>query len=119
DLLFAYTTLFRSNDSSVLGTALKNIMHNSSAHIMAMTGSYFRGDSEPILSPEDEQLFDKVTYTYYEQLDGYQYLKSFGIDYKFYQGSYLDALPDAIDTTKKTIIRSEERRVGKEYRAQM
>ena len=93
-----------SNDSSVLGTALKNIMHNSSAHIMAMTGSYFRGDSEPILSPEDEQLFDKVTYTYYEQLDGYQYLKSFGIDYKFYQGSYLDALPDAIDTTKKTII---------------
>lgn len=93
-----------SNDSSVLGTALKNIMHNSSAHIMAMTGSYFRGDSEPILSPKDEQLFDKVTYTYYEQLDGYQYLKSFGIDYKFYQGSYLDALPEAIDTTKKTII---------------
>ena len=93
-----------SNDSSVLGTALKNIMHNSSAHIMAMTGSYFRGDSEPILSPEDEQVFDKVIYTYYEQLDGYQYLKSFGIDYKFYQGSYLDALPDAIDTAKKTII---------------
>ena len=51
-----------SEDSSVLGTALKNIMHNSSAHIMAMTGSYFRGDSAPILSPEDEQLFDKVTY---------------------------------------------------------
>ena len=93
-----------SNDGSVLGSALKNIMHNSSAHIMAMTGSYFRGDSEPILTPEDEQLFDKVTYTYYEQLDGYQYLKSFGIDYKFYQGSYLDALPEAIDTTKKTII---------------
>lgn len=93
-----------SEDSSVLGTALKNIMHNSSAHIMAMTGSYFRGDSAPILSPEDEQLFDKVTYTYYEQLDGYQYLKSFGIDYKFYQGSYLDALDEALDTTKKTII---------------
>ena len=93
-----------SEDSSVLGTALKNIMHNSSAHIMAMTGSYFRGDSAPILSPEDEQLFDKVTYTYYEQLDGYQYLKSFGIDYKFYQGSYLDALDEALDTSKKTII---------------
>ena len=93
-----------SEDSSVLGTALKNIMHNSSAHIMAMTGSYFRGDSAPILSPEDEQLFDKVTYTYYEQLDGYKYLKSFGIDYKFYQGSYLDALDQALDTTKKTII---------------
>lgn len=93
-----------SEDSSVLGTALKNIMHNSTAHIMAMTGSYFRGDSAPILSLEDEQLFDKVTYTYYEQLDGYQYLKSFGIDYKFYQGEYLDALDQALDTSKKTII---------------
>lgn len=93
-----------SNDSSVLGDALRNIMHNSSAHVLAMTGSYFRGDSEPILSPEDEQMFDKVTYTYYEQLDGYQYLKSFGIDYKFYQGRYMDALDEALDTTKKTII---------------
>lgn len=93
-----------SEDSSILGGALKNIMHNSSAHILAMTGSYFRGDSAPILSPEDEQEFDKINYTYYEQLDGYQYLKSFGIDYKFYQGSYLDALDEAIDTTKKTII---------------
>lgn len=93
-----------SNDSSVLGNALRNIMHNSSAHVLAMTGSYFRGDSEPILSPEDEQMFDKVTYTYYEQLDGYQYLKSFGIDYKFYQGRYMNALDEALDTTKKTII---------------
>ncbi|EHN59428.1 YeeB-like DNA helicase restriction/modification system component [Oenococcus kitaharae DSM 17330] len=71
---------------------------------MAMTGSYFRGDSSPILSPEDEQLYDKVSYTYYEQLDGYKYLKSFGIDYKFYQGSYLTALNNAIDISKKTII---------------
>ncbi|WP_283584177.1 DEAD/DEAH box helicase [Limosilactobacillus difficilis] len=93
-----------SDDSSVLGDALRNIVHNSSAHVLAMTGSYFRGDSAPILSPEDEQKFDKVTYTYYEQLDGYQYLKSFGIDYKFYQGRYTNALDEALDTTKKTII---------------
>ena len=91
-------------DNSVLGTALKNIMHNSSAHILAMTGSYFRGDSQPILTNEDERQFDKVNYSYYEQLDGYRYLKSFGIDYKFYQGTYLDALEKAIDTDKKTII---------------
>lgn len=93
-----------SEESSVLGDALRNIMHNSSAHLLAMTGSYFRGDSAPILTPEDEQQFDKVTYTYYEQLDGYQYLKTFGIDYKFYQGRYTDALADALDTSKKTII---------------
>lgn len=93
-----------SDDSSVLGSALKNITHNSNAHILAMTGSYFRGDSAPILSPEDEQRFDKVNYTYYEQLDGYRYLKSFGIDYKFYQGTYLSALDQALDVTKKTIV---------------
>lgn len=93
-----------SDDSSVLGDALRNIMHNSEAHVLAMTGSYFRGDSAPILSPMDEQQFDKVAYTYYEQLDGYQYLKFFGIDYKFYQGRYTDALDEALDTSKKTII---------------
>lgn len=93
-----------SDESSVLGDALRNIMHNSSAHVLAMTGSYFRGDSAPILTPEDEQQFDKVTYTYYEQLDGYKYLKSFGIDYKFYQGRYTDALDQALDPNKKTII---------------
>lgn len=91
-------------DNSVLGDALRNIMHHSNAHIVAMTGSYFRGDSQPILTIEDERQFDKVNYSYYEQLDGYQYLKSFGIDYKFYQGTYLEALDKAIDTDKKTII---------------
>ncbi len=93
-----------SEDSSVLGGTLKNIMHNSTAHVLAMTGSYFRGDSSPILTPGDEQQFDKINYTYYEQLDGYKYLKSFGIDYKFYQGSYLTALDKAVDVSKKTII---------------
>lgn len=93
-----------ADDNSVLGSALRNIMRNSSAHIMAMTGSYFRGDSAPILEPADEALFDKVTYSYYEQLDGYQYLKSFGIGYHFYQGQYYTAIADVLDTTKKTII---------------
>lgn len=93
-----------ADDNSVLGNALRNIMRNSNAHIMAMTGSYFRGDSVPILDPADEALFDKVTYSYYEQLDGYQYLKSFGIDYHFYQGKYYTAIADVLDTSKKTII---------------
>lgn len=69
-----------SEDSSVLGGALKNIMHKDSAHILDMTGSYFRGDSSHNCTPEDEQQFDKVNYTYYETLDGVQYLKTFGID---------------------------------------
>ena len=29
----------------------------------------------PVLSPEDEAKFETVTYTYYEQLNGYEYLK--------------------------------------------
>ena len=93
-----------SEDSSVLGTALKNIIRNTSAHIVAMTGSYFRGDSISILEEIDEDKFDKVTYSYYEQLDGYEYLESFSINYSFYKGSYLDSLHEVLDTNKKTII---------------
>ena len=93
-----------SEDSSVLGTALKNIIRNTSAHIVAMTGSYFRGDSISILEEIDEDKFDKVTYSYYEQLDGYEYLKSFSINYSFYKGNYLDSLHEVLDTNKKTII---------------
>lgn len=87
-----------------LGALLDTVMKESSAHIVAMTGSYFRGDTVPILLPEDEARFDKVTYTYYEQLNGYRYLKSLGLGYHFYQGSYIDALKDVLDTGKKTII---------------
>lgn len=89
---------------SRLGDVLRNIIRNSSAHIVAMTGSYFRGDSVPILSYEEEELFDKVTYTYYEQLDGYEHLKSFGIGYHFYQGKYTTAIQEVLDTNLKTIV---------------
>ncbi len=37
------------DDNSVLGNALRSIMTNSTAQILAMTGSYFRGDSVQIL----------------------------------------------------------------------
>lgn len=92
------------DDNSVLGNALRNILANSTAHVVAMTGSYFRGDSVPILAPEDEQKFDKVSYTYYEQLEGYKYLKSFAMGYNFYRDRYTDALHEVLDTSKKTII---------------
>lgn len=87
-----------------LGVLLDTVMKESSTHIVAMTGSYFRGDTVPILLPEDEAKFDKVTYTYYEQLNGYRYLKSLGLGYHFYQGRYIDALKDVLDSRKKTII---------------
>ena len=89
---------------SRLGELLRNIINNSSAHILAMTGSYFRGDSVPILSPIHEELFDKITYSYYEQLDGYEFLKSFGIGYHFYQGRYTSAIDEVLDTNLKTIV---------------
>lgn len=87
-----------------LGEILKNIMDKSQAHIIAMTGSYFRGDSVPILLPEDEAKFKKVTYNYYEQLNGYDYLKTLGIGYHFYQGKYTTAIMEVLDTDKKTIL---------------
>ena len=70
-----------------------------------MTGSYFRGDNIAIMRPEEEALFQPaVNYNYYQQLNGYKYLKSLGIGYHFYQGKYISALPEILDTTKKTLI---------------
>ena len=87
-----------------LGDLLRDIMQNSKSHIVAMTGSFFRGDSVPILLPEDEEKFTKVTYNYYEQLNGYEHLKSLGIGYHFYQGKYTNAIMEILDTNKKTIL---------------
>lgn len=87
-----------------LGEVLRSVMANSTAHVVAMTGSYFRGDSVPVLLPEDEAKFTKVTYNYYEQLNGYEYLKSLGIGYHFYQGRYTSAIDEILDENKKTII---------------
>ena len=91
-------------ESSKLGELLHAVMTKSNAHVVAMTGSYFRGDGVPVLSPEDEIKFDKVTYNYYDQLNGYNYLKSLGIGYHFYQGKYLNAIHEILDTDKKTIL---------------
>ena len=87
-----------------LGELLREVMAESSAHIFAMTGSYFRGDNVPVLSPADEAKFVRVTYNYYEQLNGYEYLKSLGIGFHFYQGQYMSALPEVLDTDKKVIL---------------
>lgn len=93
-----------ADESSRLGGLLDQLMQHSSVHIIAMTGSYFRGDAAPILLPEDEERFDQVTYTYYEQLNGYRHLKSLGIGYHFYQGRYMQAIREVLDPAKKTIV---------------
>lgn len=87
-----------------LGELVRSIMNEGSAHLIAMTGSYFRGDQVPVLRPEDEEKFTRVTYTYYEQLSGYEHLKTLGIGYHFYHGSYLGAIGEVLDPGKKTII---------------
>ena len=87
-----------------LGLVLSSVMEKSTAHVVAMTGSFFRGDSVPILLPEDEAKFTKVKYDYYQQLNGYNYLKSLGIGYHFYQGPYTSAIHEILDENKKTII---------------
>lgn len=93
-----------AEDSSRLGEVLRAIMAKSNAHIVAMTGSYFRGDSVPVLRPEDEAKFRKLTYSYYDQLNGYEHLKSLGIGYHFYQGKYTSAIGEVLDPDKKTLI---------------
>lgn len=87
-----------------LGAHLGEFIRRGKTHIVAMTGSYFRGDAEAVLGPQDEAKFDTVTYTYYEQLNGYEYLKQLDIGYFFYSGSYADDILNVLDPTQKTII---------------
>jgi superfamily II DNA or RNA helicase len=93
-----------ANPDNKLGSHLGQFMARDKAHIVAMTGSYFRGDAEAVLSPQDEAKFETVTYTYYEQLNGYQYLKRLNIGYYFYSGSYVDQIAEVLDTDLKTIV---------------
>lgn len=57
-----------------------------------------------MLHPDDESKFDTVTYTYYEQLNGYEHLKQLDIGYFFYSGSYIDDITKVLDPDLKTIL---------------
>ncbi|WP_406872621.1 DEAD/DEAH box helicase family protein [Aminobacter sp. P9b] len=93
-----------SNPDNRLGAQLGQFITRDKVHLVAMTGSYFRGDAEAVLVPQDEAKFDTVTYTYYEQLNGYEHLKSLDIGYFFYTGPYLDAIMRVLDPALKTIV---------------
>jgi len=93
-----------ADEGNVLGSQLKQLVSRDKVHIVAMTGSYFRGDANPVLMPEDEVKFDTVTYTYYEQLNGYEFLKTLNIGYYFYSNAYVDEIMNVLDSNEKTII---------------
>jgi superfamily II DNA or RNA helicase len=93
-----------SSADNKLGSQLGELIARDKVHLVAMTGSYFRGDSEAVLAPTDEAKFETITYTYYEQLNGYQWLKSLDIGYFFYTGPYVDAIGKVLDPALKTIV---------------
>lgn len=93
-----------ASEDSILGSQLNAFITRDRVHVVAMTGSYFRGDAVPILVPENEAKFEPVTYTYYEQLNGYKYLKTLDIGYFFYSGSYADDILKVLDPKEKTIL---------------
>ncbi len=93
-----------SNPDNKLGSQLAAFIARDKTHIVAMTGSYFRGDAAPVLTTDDEAKFETVTYTYYEQLNGYEHLKALDIGYFFYTGRYLEAIEHCLDPSRKTIV---------------
>ncbi len=93
-----------ANPDNKLGDHIRQLMTRDKTHIVAMTGSYFRGDAEAVLHPDDESKFDTITYTYYEQLNGYQHLKQLDIGYYFYAGSYTDEIMQVLNPNEKTIL---------------
>ena len=99
---FHHTSADANNN---LGELIRRLLNETTAHILAMTGSYFRGDAVPVMRPEDEAKFQPtINYNYYQQLNGYKHLKSLGIGYQFFTGKYIEAIPAALDTMKKTLI---------------
>lgn len=93
-----------ANPDNLLGDYVHQFIERNKTHIVAMTGSYFRGDAEAVLHPDDEAKFDTVTYTYYEQLNGYQHLKQLEIGYYFYAGDYTDEILRVLNPLEKTIL---------------
>ncbi len=93
-----------ANPDNRLGEHVRQFVGRDKAHLVAMTGSYFRGDAEAVLHPDDEARFETVTYTYYEQLSGYQHLKQLDIGYYFYSGSYADEILNVLSPDEKTIL---------------
>jgi superfamily II DNA or RNA helicase len=93
-----------TSEDSKLGDNVRQLMTRGKAHIVAMTGSYFRGDAVAVLHPDDEAKFQTVTYTYYEQLSGYRYLKQLDLGYFFYTGPYTEAIHKVLDASRKTIL---------------
>jgi hypothetical protein len=93
-----------ANPDNKLGLHLAEFIARDRVHIVAMTGSYFRGDAEAVLAPADESKFVTVPYTYYEQLNGYEYLKQLDIGYFFYTAAYADSILQVLDPAKKTIV---------------
>ena len=47
-----------ANPDNRLGAHLRAFLARDQCHIVAMTGSYFRGDAEAVLMPEDEARFE-------------------------------------------------------------
>jgi len=93
-----------SSPDNRLGVQLAAFIERDKAHVVAMTGSYFRGDAAPVLTPEDEAKFETVSFTYFEQLNGYEHLKALDIGYFFYTGRYLEAIEHCLDPSRKTIV---------------
>ena len=93
-----------SSEDNRLGDYVHQLIGRGKAHLVAMTGSYFRGDAAAVLHPDDEAKFDTVTYTYYEQLNGYRYLKQLDLGYYFYAGSYADSILRVLAPREKTIL---------------
>jgi superfamily II DNA or RNA helicase len=93
-----------ANPDNRLGDHVRQFMSRNKAHLVAMTGSYFRGDAEAVLHPDDESKFESVTYTYYEQLNGYEHLKQLDIGYFFYTGQYTEQIISVLNPEEKTIV---------------
>ena len=92
------------SEDSKLGEVCRSFVKRGGIQVIAMTGSYFRGDRANILPRDIEEQFTRVTYSYYEQLASNKHLKRLEIREAFYIKDFFTVLHEALNVELKTIV---------------
>ena len=104
-----------ADGDNVLGSQLRELIARDKTHNRGNDRFLLPGRRRAGTDAEDEEKFVPVTYTYYEQLNGYEHLKSLDIGYYFYSGAYADDILKVLDPNEKHDHPHPQRQLPREH----
>jgi hypothetical protein len=107
-----------ANPDNKLGAHLASSSPATTAHVVAMTGSYFRGDAEAVLAPQDERSSTASPTPITSSSTVTNTLSSSTSAISSIPGSYVDDILKVLDPAEKTIIHIPERQFAREHEGQ-